>query len=83
MAKADPKVAALNASIEARLSRYVSDRRHIAAASAHDRVQRKLMQEHQPESGQWGAPCLGDHAEPTPWPCDSMKSFDNPLAYMD
>ncbi|MFE3060350.1 hypothetical protein [Nocardia sp. NPDC059239] len=61
----------------------MSDRRHIAAAAAHDRVQQKFMREHQPEGGQWGAPCLGEHDQPTSWPCRSMESFDDPLAYMD
>ncbi len=83
MTEIDPRVSALNASIEVRPSRYVSDRPHIAAAAAHGRVQREFMREHQPEGGRWNAPCLGEHDSPTPWPCASMQNFDDPLAYMD
>ncbi|WP_280423924.1 hypothetical protein [Nocardia carnea] len=83
MTETDPRVTALNASIDTRLRRYVSDRPHIAAAAAHDRVQREFMREHQPEGGRWNALCLGAHDSPTPWPCAAMEKFDDDLAYMD
>lgn len=41
------------------------------------------MANHQPEGGQWGAPCNGKHDAPTNWPCDGVLKFDSPLAYMD
>lgn len=73
----DFRVAALNSSIETRLRKFEND--HLRGNP--DTVQRRMMQEHQPEGGQWGAPCLGEHERPTPWPCDTMQGFDNPMAY--
>ncbi|WFS13811.1 hypothetical protein [Rhodococcus aetherivorans] len=83
MTEIDPRVARLNASIQGRLSRYEGDRKHISDAAVHADHQRKWMREHQPEGGQWGAPCMGDHEQSTPWPCQQMQNFDSPMAYMD
>ncbi len=30
-----------------------------------------------------GAPCLGDHDEPTPWPCHTFTQMESPMFYMD
>ncbi|MDP9637384.1 hypothetical protein J2W18_002303 [Rhodococcus cercidiphylli] len=83
MSQIDQRVRALNASIEMRMSRYLEDRKHISGIGGHGNVQRKMMTEHQPAGGQWGAPCEGGHGAPTLWPCDVVTSFDNPMAYID
>jgi len=79
----DQRVARLNGSIVQRLSAYVDARPHLPEAKAHDRVQRKFMRDHQPDGGKWGSPCLGEHAQPTSWPCEGILRLDSPMAYFD
>jgi hypothetical protein len=83
MPKSDHRVAQLNRSIESRLTKYESTRRHLPEVAAYVRVQRTLMADHQPEGGRWGALCLADHDPTTPWPCDGVQKFDSPTAYFD
>ncbi|MCZ4278456.1 hypothetical protein [Rhodococcoides yunnanense] len=83
MSQIDQNVCSKNASIENRLSRYLEDRSHISGIDGHGKVQRATMAEHQPEGGQWGAPCAGGHEASTPWPCSTVQSFDSPMNYMD
>lgn len=43
----------------------------------------KFFNDHQPEGGVDGAPCLGKHETSTPWPCESFATMENPQFYMD
>lgn len=84
MSDVDPKVSELNASVDERLTNYLSNRGRMLDAAVHARMRRSTMAEHQPEGGKWGAPCqAGEHEQPAPWPCEVVQSLDTPLAYLD
>lgn len=83
MAEIDPRVARLNSSINSRLDRFQREQGHRSGAAGDLAFNRKWMRDHQPEAGEWGAPCLGHHDEPTHWPCSMVREMDTDRFYWD
>lgn len=50
---------------------------------AHANITRAMLKEHQPEDGQWGSDCQGEHDPRTAWPCPTVKSFNDPAAWIE
>lgn len=80
MTKNSPEVEVRRAGVRALITKYEQRARCGGTSSQLDW---KFFEAHQPKDGKMGAPCLGDHDEPTSWPCSTFVRMESPLFYMD
>ncbi|WP_277371067.1 hypothetical protein [Rhodococcus rhodochrous] len=76
----DSEVAARRAGVRALIMKHEQRARPGDTSSQLDW---KFFEAHQPKDGKMGAPCLGEHDEPAPWPCSTFIRMESPLFYMD
>ena len=75
---ADERVTQKNSSISAWWQNQTVRAGRSADAVRAEKAAKRKLKAHQPEGGVYGAHCLGRHNPSVPWPCDLVRSLDNP-----